>query len=198
MDNHADYSSNSSSNPPNHLNTNIESGHFNEKAAHRDRSPQKPSITDGVDDDDEDIQDMDALIDELESEDGHVGEEEEDEQVVGTTGGRIVPEDLLQTDTRIGLTDAEVHQRRKKWGWNQMKEEKENLILKFCMYFVGPIQFVMEVCARLPKALSPHTTSPFSNYSSFHTRIILRTASRISSMACYNTRMKRKYPGYDY
>ncbi|KAH8593286.1 plasma membrane ATPase [Bisporella sp. PMI_857] len=153
MDNHADYSSNSSSNPPNHLNTNIESGHFNEKAAHRDRSPQKPSITDGVDDDDEDIQDMDALIDELESEDGHVGEEEEDEQVVGTTGGRIVPEDLLQTDTRIGLTDAEVHQRRKKWGWNQMKEEKENLILKFCMYFVGPIQFVMEAAAVLAAGL---------------------------------------------
>ena len=28
---------------------------------------------------------------------------------------------------------------------NQMKEEKENLILKFFGYFVGPIQFVMEV-----------------------------------------------------
>jgi H+-transporting ATPase len=28
---------------------------------------------------------------------------------------------------------------------NQMKEEKENLILKFLGYFVGPIQFVMEV-----------------------------------------------------
>jgi len=26
-----------------------------------------------------------------------------------------------------------------------MKEEKENLILKFLGYFVGPIQFVMEV-----------------------------------------------------
>jgi len=28
-----------------------------------------------------------------------------------------------------------------------MKEEKENMILKFFSYFVGPIQFVMEVCA---------------------------------------------------
>jgi hypothetical protein len=27
-----------------------------------------------------------------------------------------------------------------------MKEEKENMILKFLSYFVGPIQFVMEVC----------------------------------------------------
>jgi len=26
-----------------------------------------------------------------------------------------------------------------------MKEEKENLILKFFGYFVGPVQFVMEV-----------------------------------------------------
>jgi hypothetical protein len=26
-----------------------------------------------------------------------------------------------------------------------MKEEKENLILKFLGYFIGPIQFVMEV-----------------------------------------------------
>ena len=28
-----------------------------------------------------------------------------------------------------------------------MKEEKENLILKFLGYFVGPIQFVMEAAA---------------------------------------------------
>lgn len=27
-----------------------------------------------------------------------------------------------------------------------MKEETENLFLKFLSYFVGPIQFVMEVC----------------------------------------------------
>ena len=32
-----------------------------------------------------------------------------------------------------------------RYGLNQMKEEKENLILKFLGYFVGPIQFVMEV-----------------------------------------------------
>ncbi len=30
-----------------------------------------------------------------------------------------------------------------RYGLNQMKEEKENLILKFFGYFVGPIQFVM-------------------------------------------------------
>lgn len=99
--------------------------------------------------DDEDIEDMDALIDDLESQDGQ--EEYEDEEVVAGASARPVPEDLLQTDTRVGLTSAEVDQRRKKYGLNQMKEEKENMILKFLMYFVGPIQFVMEV--RIPPLL---------------------------------------------
>lgn len=27
----------------------------------------------------------------------------------------------------------------------EMKEEKENLIMKFLGYFIGPVQFVMEV-----------------------------------------------------
>lgn len=134
------HSSNSSSDAPNHLNTNIESGQFDEKTGHHDTPTKKP-----VEDEEED-EDMDALIDELESQDGHQEEEEEGEEVNAGTG-RIVPEDQLQTDTRIGLTEAEVHARRKKYGMNQMKEEKENLILKFLSYFVGPIQFVMEVCS---------------------------------------------------
>lgn len=61
-----------------------------------------------------------------------------------------MPDNQLQTDTRIGLTEAEVHARRRKYGMNQMKEEKENLFIKFCGYFIGPIQFVMEVCLLLP------------------------------------------------
>lgn len=93
-------------------------------------------------DDDED-EDMDALIEELESQDGHFDEDEEDGTEPG--GARPVPPELLSTDTRIGLTEEEVLNRRKKYGLNQMKEEKENLILKFLGYFVGPIQFVMEV-----------------------------------------------------
>jgi hypothetical protein len=101
-----------------------------------------------VEDDDED-EDIDALIEDLESQDGNeIGEEE----TVEPGGARIVPEDLLQTDTRHGLTSAEVLNRRKKYGMNQMKEEKENLILKFLGFFVGPIQFVMEVSFPLEKA----------------------------------------------
>jgi H+-transporting ATPase len=135
------HSSNTSSDNPNHLNTNIESGTFDEKAEHHDAAPpaKKPA------EDEEEDEDMDALIDELESQDGHA-EEDEGEEEATPGGGRVVPEDQLQTDTRIGLTEAEVHARRKKYGMNQMKEEKENLILKFLGYFIGPIQFVMEVC----------------------------------------------------
>lgn len=93
--------------------------------------------------DDEEDEDMDALIDDLESEDGAVNDEADEKAEDGAA--RPVAEELLQTSTTHGLTDAEVLMRRKKFGLNQMKEEKQNLILKFLGYFVGPIQFVMEV-----------------------------------------------------
>lgn len=80
--------------------------------------------------------------------------EQEEEEEEGTPGGgRVVPEDMLQTDTRVGLTSEEVVQRRRKYGLNQMKEEKENHILKFLGFFVGPIQFVMEAAAVLAAGL---------------------------------------------
>lgn len=123
------------------LDTNIESGNFDEKK-HQQANvppPKEPAASD-----EEEDEDMDALIEDLESEDGHAGLDEEEEE--GTPGGgRTVPEDMLQTDSRVGLTESEVTTRRRKYGLNQMKEEKENLILKFLGYFVGPIQFVMEV-----------------------------------------------------
>lgn len=100
--------------------------------------------------DDEEEEDLDALIEELESLDPEADVEAEIETV---GGARNVPEELLQTDTRVGLIEPEVVARRKKFGLNQMKEEKENLLLKFLGYFVGPIQFVMEVCKN---SLSSH------------------------------------------
>ena len=93
-------------------------------------------------DDDEEEEDLDALIEELESLDPDAELEAEIETVAAAGN---VPEELLQTDTRVGLIEPEVVTRRKKYGLNQMKEEKENLLLKFLGYFVGPIQFVMEV-----------------------------------------------------
>lgn len=137
--------------PPNHLGTNVPSGEFvgagqNEKGS-EDVTASSPAPAPMQEkkpgDDDEEEEDMDALIEELESHDGHVFDEEEEETEVG--GARPVPEEVLATDTRMGLTDQEVTARRKKYGLNQMKEEKENMILKFLSYFVGPIQFVMEV-----------------------------------------------------
>lgn len=135
-----------------HLNSTIESGNFSEKnevpaggSGVPPTSKNKP-----LEEDEEEDEDMDALIDELESQDGHAEEEEEEEENPAT--GRIIPEDQLQTDTRTGLTEQEVAVRRKKYGLNQMREEKENLILKFLGYFIGPIQFVMEVSSH-PSAL---------------------------------------------
>ncbi|RJE19666.1 Plasma membrane [Aspergillus sclerotialis] len=101
--------------------------------------------------DDEEDEDIDALIDDLESHDGRP--EEEDEGSIEPGGARTVPEELLQTNPEYGLSDSEVTARRKKYGLNQMKEEKENKVLKFLSYFVGPIQFVMEAAAVLAAGL---------------------------------------------
>ena len=105
-------------------------------------TPRRVSTRKDHKEDDDEEEDLDALIEELESLDPDAELEAEIETVAGA---RNAPEELLQTDTRIGLIEPEVVARRKKYGLNQMKEEKENLLLKFLGYFVGPIQFVMEV-----------------------------------------------------
>jgi H+-transporting ATPase len=135
----------SATTPPNHLGTDVPTGELNEKKDYG--APEKKAP---VEDEEED-EDMDALIEELESQDANIDDEEEEEAVAG--GARNVPEEMLQTSTRDGLTSAEVLQRRKKYGMNQMKEEKENLILKFLGFFIGPIQFVMEAAAVLAAGL---------------------------------------------
>lgn len=104
------------------------------------RDGRKPSRVDW--EEDEEDEDLDALIEELESNDPDA-EIQNEIELAGAA--RCVPEEMLQTDTRVGLIEPEVVARRKKYGLNQMKEEKENLLLKFLGYFVGPIQFVMEV-----------------------------------------------------
>jgi H+-transporting ATPase len=151
---HGEYSSTTSSDatPPNHLRATVPSGQFDgqrdpEKADHYATTTMADSEKkDGLLEDDEDA-DMDALIEDLESNSGDVIDEETE---VEAGGAKPIPEELLQTPTSHGLTDAEVLVRRKKFGSNQMKEEKENLILKFLGYFVGPIQFVMEVSLGVP------------------------------------------------
>ncbi|PTB63833.1 calcium ATPase, partial [Trichoderma citrinoviride] len=130
------------------LDTNIESGNFDEKRAQAPAGVPPKKAPAEEEDEDEDI---DALIEDLESEDGHAFDEDEEETNPAT--GRVVPEDMLQTDSRLGLTEAEVLARRRKYGLNQMKEEKENLVLKFLGFFIGPIQFVMEAAAVLAAGL---------------------------------------------
>jgi len=77
------------------LNPEAEHGKFDEKHAPSDPEKAKP-----VEEEEED-EDIDALIEDLESQDGH-GLEEDEEEGAAPGGARVVPEDMLQTDTRIG------------------------------------------------------------------------------------------------
>ncbi|WPG99540.1 Hypothetical protein R9X50_00235700 [Acrodontium crateriforme] len=61
----------------------------------------------------------------------------------------VVPEDWLEADIKQGITNAEVEIRRKRMGWNEITTEKENLFIKFLMFFTGPILYVMEIAALL-------------------------------------------------
>ena len=109
---------------------------------YEERTPslEKPELDDNID----------ALIEELESHNGHMEEEQDADDE--SSSCHHVPLEDLRTNTRTGLTDIEVAPRRKKYGLNQMrKEEKQHPVVKFLMFFVGPIQFVMEVsCERCP------------------------------------------------
>ena len=96
--------------------------------------------------DDDEEEDMDALIEELES----LDPDQDIEEAVQDRLSGAVPEEFLQTDTRTGLSEPEVIARRKKWGLNELRQEKENLALKFLGYFIGPIQTVMEVGSVAP------------------------------------------------
>lgn len=96
---------------------------FNEKdvlhSTHQEEQQERESGGDEEEEEEEE-EDIDNLIEELESQDGDNADyEEEEAQLPG--GVRLVPETLLQTDTRIGLTSGEVFLRRKQFGYNQMK-----------------------------------------------------------------------------
>lgn len=64
-----------------------------------------------------------------------------------------VPAEWVETDIRQGITDQEVNDRRKRFGWNELTTEKENLFLKFFTYFTGPILYVMELAVLLSAGL---------------------------------------------
>lgn len=86
------------------LHTNIESGNFDEKEAQRAHDPTVAKPAKGAEE--EDDEDIDALIEDLESQDGNAFDEEEEEEGQTAGAGRVVPEEMLQTDTRVGLTEG--------------------------------------------------------------------------------------------
>jgi len=52
-----------------------------------------------------------------------------------------VPDEWLETDIHTGLLSTEIEARRKRTGWNELTTEKENLFIKFALYFTGPILY---------------------------------------------------------
>jgi H+-transporting ATPase len=53
----------------------------------------------------------------------------------------FVPEELLEADVRQGISSHEVETRRKRYGWNEITTEKENLFIKFLGFFTGPVLY---------------------------------------------------------
>lgn len=51
------------------------------------------------------------------------------------------PDEWRITDIREGLSTAEVPNRRRRSGWNELMSEKENPIAKILSYFRGPILY---------------------------------------------------------
>ncbi|POS73505.1 H+-transporting ATPase [Diaporthe helianthi] len=65
----------------------------------------------------------------------------------------VPPDDWLETDMRQGISDHDVEQRRRRFGWNELTAEKENQLRKFMGFFQGPILYVMEIAALLAVGL---------------------------------------------
>lgn len=53
----------------------------------------------------------------------------------------VVPDNFLETDIKQGLSNSDVDSRRKRYGFNEITTDKENLFLKFLGFFQGPILY---------------------------------------------------------
>jgi magnesium-transporting ATPase (P-type) len=88
--------------------------------------------------------DLDAIINELESIDTHDEEKLLEDAVEEDKA--TAPEEDLNTDMLAGLTTEDSQDRIRRYGFNQLQEERLSLGgRQFLGFFVGPIQFVMEV-----------------------------------------------------
>ncbi|KAI0395554.1 plasma-membrane proton-e [Xylariaceae sp. FL0594] len=63
------------------------------------------------------------------------------------------PDNWLETPINAGLAHTMIEERRKRFGWNELQSEKENLLEKIMSYFMGPILYVMELAALLAVGL---------------------------------------------
>ncbi|KAI1263876.1 hypothetical protein F5Y18DRAFT_118694 [Xylariaceae sp. FL1019] len=63
------------------------------------------------------------------------------------------PDKWLETDIQQGISSDEVSVRRRRFGWNELSEEKDNTLQKMFGYFTGPILYVMELAALLAVGL---------------------------------------------
>jgi H+-transporting ATPase len=86
---------------------------------------------------------LNSLIDDLVAEDG----KNPDVELLTLVPDKDNAYDPVMIETAVnrGLTDDEVAERRKNYGWNRLTQDKANHLIKFLMFFMGPIQWVMEV-----------------------------------------------------
>ena len=139
-----------------HRTTRIPSSNFKEHLPPVDRNsltlkealdtiqpPERDSSSERRPENTNEIEEFEKLLEDIESDEEEEDKsEKEDLGLEATTGA---PDNLLQTNVTHGLSESEVKERRSTYGFNQLKEHKRSHIKEFLMFFVGPIQFVMEV-----------------------------------------------------
>lgn len=106
-------------------------------------SSKTPVANDGASEQRPESDPFDGLLEDFDVEDE--GDRQVEEEVVAVGAPRTIPDEYLHTDPAVGLTVDEVVQRRKVYGSNRMNEENRSHVKQFLLFFVGPIQFVMEV-----------------------------------------------------
>ncbi|KAL4952217.1 hypothetical protein BDW69DRAFT_168199 [Aspergillus filifer] len=117
-------------------------------------SQEKASAMTCTSPDDDGDGNIDDLIDELEFMDGtHTNRDGKRKSIESSKHSHAGTEPEFDTDLMTGLATSDALARRKRYGPNQLKEEKENLCAKFLSFFVGPVQFVMEGAAILALGL---------------------------------------------
>lgn len=60
------------------------------------------------------------------------------------------PDSWLDTDIHTGITTAQVEERRRRFGYNELTAEKENMFAKILGYFQGPILYGEQAFSLFP------------------------------------------------